>query len=94
MVTVPTSYAALIEAMGSGNAQVGFLPPVAYIVAHAKGYADVGLGHPAQRRRPLCLRVYCQCRPWYFKTYYDPATGKDTGDAATALAQFAGKRPC
>jgi len=39
--TVPTNYAALIEAMGSGNAQIGWLPPAAYIVAHAKGYADV-----------------------------------------------------
>ena len=42
-VTVPTNYAALIEAMGSGNAQVGWLPPAAYIVAQAKGYADVAV---------------------------------------------------
>jgi phosphonate transport system substrate-binding protein len=42
-VTVPTSYAALIEAMGSDNAQVGWLPPAAYVVAKAKGYANVAM---------------------------------------------------
>jgi phosphonate transport system substrate-binding protein len=41
--TVPTSYGALVEAMGSGNAHIGWLPPFAYVVAHEKGYADVGL---------------------------------------------------
>ena len=92
-VTVPTSYAALIEAMGSNNAQVGWLPPAAYIVAHAKGYADVtavalrnGADHYAFQ--------YIANKAQGFTVYYDPATGKDTGDAATALAQFAGKKPC
>lgn len=31
---VPTNYKAMIEAMCSGNSQVGFLPPFAYLVAH------------------------------------------------------------
>ena len=42
-VTVPTSYAALIEAMGSDQAQVGWLPPAAYVVAKSKGYVDLGV---------------------------------------------------
>jgi phosphonate transport system substrate-binding protein len=92
-VTVPTNYAALIEAMGSGNAQVGWLPPAAYVVAHAKGYADVAV---------VALRngsdhygfQYIANVAQAFTVYYDPATGKDTADAATALAQFAGKKPC
>jgi phosphonate transport system substrate-binding protein len=90
---VPTSYAALIEAMGSGNAQVGFMPTVPYIVAHSKGYADVGL---------VVLRngadhygfEFIANKGAGFKSYYDAATSKDTADAPTALAQFAGKKPC
>src|SRR4030042_2047380 len=40
---IPTSYAALTEAMGSGNAQIGWMATFAYIIAHSKGYADVAL---------------------------------------------------
>ena len=40
---VPTSYAALTEAMGSGNAQIGWMATFAYILAHQKGYAEVAL---------------------------------------------------
>ena len=32
-VIIPTSYAALVEAMGSGNAQIGWLPPLVYMLA-------------------------------------------------------------
>ena len=40
---IPNSYAALTEAMGSGNAQIGWMATFAYILAHQKGYADVAL---------------------------------------------------
>ncbi len=92
-VTVPTSYAALIEAMGSGNAQVGWLPP-----------ALISWRMP--RAMPMSPWLPCATAPittpsstlpmWArnFTVYYDPKTGKDTADAATALAQFAGKKPC
>jgi len=40
---VPTSYAALTEAMGSGNAQIGWMATFAYILASQKGYAEVAL---------------------------------------------------
>ncbi len=40
---VATSYAAVIEAMGAGNAQVGWLNTFGYILAHEKYGADVGL---------------------------------------------------
>ena len=40
---VPTSYAALTEAMGSGNAQIGWMATFAYILASQKGYAQVAL---------------------------------------------------
>lgn len=40
---VANSYAAVVEAMGAGQAHVGWLAPFSYVVAHQKGYADVGL---------------------------------------------------
>jgi len=92
-VTVPTSYAALIEAMGSGNAQVGWLPPAAYIVAHAKGYANVAMVALRNGADHYAFQFIANVGE-KFTVYYDPKTGKDTADAATALAQFAGKKPC
>ena len=92
-VTVPTSYAALIEAMGSGNAQVGWLPPAAYVVAKSKGYANVAIVSLRNGADHYAFQYIANVGE-KFTVYYDPKTGKDTADAATALAQFAGKKPC
>jgi phosphonate transport system substrate-binding protein len=96
-VTVPTSYAALVEAMGSGNAQVGFLPTVPYIVAYYKGFATIGLitlRNGADHYAYEIVVNQARIADKTFTSYYDTATSKNTADAATALAQFAGKRPC
>ncbi len=90
---VPTNYAALIEAMGSGNAQIGWLPPAAFIVAHAKGYADIGLITLRNGADHYAFQYIANAAAG-FTSFYDATTGKNTGDAATALAQFAGKKPC
>lgn len=42
-VAVPVSYAAVIEAMGTDEADIAWLPTFAYILAHKKYKADVGL---------------------------------------------------
>jgi len=91
--TVPTSYGALIEAMGSGNAHIGWMPPLTYAVAKSKGYADVGL---------VVLRAgldhygfeYIARTDAGFTSYYDATSGKDTASADIALAQLGGKKPC
>ncbi|MFN3741514.1 MAG: phosphate/phosphite/phosphonate ABC transporter substrate-binding protein [Anaerolineales bacterium] len=92
-VTVPTSYGALVEAMGAGNAHIGWLPPFAYVVAHAKGYADVGLAVIRFGSDHYGAQFIANAARG-FTPYYDPATGKNTADAKTALAQFDGKKPC
>ncbi len=92
-VNVPTNYAAMIEAMGAGNAHIGWLAPVQYIVAHGKGYADVGLATVRNGSNHYGLQYVANAAAG-FTSYYDAATGKDTADAATALAQFADKKPC
>lgn len=42
-IAVPTNYAAVIEAMGSEQADIGWLPTFAYILANQKYGADVAL---------------------------------------------------
>ncbi len=99
-ISVPTNYAALVEAMGSGNAHIGWLPPLAYMLAKYKDYADVGLvvlradsDHYGFQYVVNAARVKEDGSPM-FTSYFDPATGKSTADAATALKQFEGKKPC
>lgn len=90
---VPTNYGALIEAMGAGNAHIGWMPPLSYVVAKSKGYADIGL---------VVVRAGLDHYGWEYiaradggyTSYYDAATGKNSVDTKTALAQFNGKKPC
>ena len=42
-IAVPTSYAAVIEAMGASQADIGWLPTFAYILAKQKYNAEIGL---------------------------------------------------
>jgi phosphonate transport system substrate-binding protein len=92
-VTVPASYGALVEAMGAGQAQIGWLPPFTYILAHEAGYADVGLSTVRFGSDHYSSQFIANAAAG-FTSYYDPTTGKNTADAATALAQFEGKKPC
>ncbi len=92
-VSVPTNYAAMIEAMGAGQAHIGWLAPTQYVVAHAKGYADVALSTVRFGSDHYGFQFVANAAAG-FTSYYDAATGKDTADAATALAQFADKKPC
>lgn len=91
--SIPTSYAALIEAMGSGNAHVALFPTFAYLVAHDKGYADVGL--IVERYGSTFYGAqFVAARASGFTSYFDPETNTNTADADVALAQFEGKKPC
>lgn len=99
-VIVPANYAATVEAMGSGQAHVAFLPILAYMKAKTQGYADVGLvvlrngsDHYGFQIVANANRKNTDGTPM-FTSYYDAATKADTADAATALAQFNNKRPC
>lgn len=96
-ISNPTSYAALIEAMGSHAAQIGLVPPAAYTVANALGYADVAMVSTRNGADHYAFQFFvnqARVADGTFTLYNDPATGANTADAATALAQFAGKKPC
>lgn len=93
---VPTNYKAMIEAMCSGNGQIGWLPPFGYLVAHQTMTKD------ASGKDVACADVsFITLRNGedHYATQYiaraaDGYTAaKDSTDLA-ALQQFAGKKPC
>lgn len=92
-VIIPNSYTALIEAMASGNAHIGWMPTFAYLLAKQKGAADVAV-ITVRNGSDFYGAQFIAAKSSNFVSYFDPTTNMDTADAATALAQFAGKRPC
>lgn len=88
---VPTSYAALTEAMGSGNAQIGWMATFAYILASQKGYAEVAL---------ITVRFGSDHYGSQFianvSSGFTPAADKPGTEAelAPTMAQFKGKTAC
>jgi phosphonate transport system substrate-binding protein len=90
---IPTNYTALIEAMASGNAQVGWMPPLAYLLAKQKDAANVALV-VTRSGSEFYSTEFLADKDSGFTSYFDAATGKSTADAKTALAQFEGLKPC
>src|SRR5439155_7394750 len=56
-VDVPTSYAAVIEAMGTGKVDIGWLAPFAYVLAHDKYGSDVMLLVTRQNSRTYVSQI-------------------------------------
>jgi phosphonate transport system substrate-binding protein len=87
---IPTSYAALTEAMGSGNAQIGWMATFAYILAHQQGYADVALITNRFGSDHYGAQFIARADAGFTPAANAPATDADI----STLAQFKGKRPC
>jgi phosphonate transport system substrate-binding protein len=87
---IPTSYAALTEAMGSGNAQVGWMATFAYILAHQKGYAEVALITNRFGSDHYGAQFIARADAGYTPAADVPATDAEI----TTLEQFKGLRPC
>ncbi len=87
---VPTSYAALTEAMGSGNAQIGWMATFNYILAHQKGYADVALISQRFGTENYGSEFLANVKSGFTPAARIPATDDDL----PILRQFRGKRAC
>jgi phosphonate transport system substrate-binding protein len=87
---IPTSYAALTEAMGSGNAQIGWMATFAYILAAQKGYAEVALITNRFGSDHYGAQFIARADAGFTAAANTPATDADL----TILEQFKGKRPC
>jgi phosphonate transport system substrate-binding protein len=88
---VPTSYAALTEAMGSGNAQIGWMATFAYLIAHEKGYAEAALITIRFGSDHYGSQFLANVSSGFTAAADKPGT---EAELATTLAQFKGKTPC
>ncbi len=87
------SYQPLLDEMSERRVHIAWLPPMSYIYASRLGIAQVALlaNH---------FGIYQYGTQYLanvsngFTPYFDPISGQNSADAATALAQFAGMRPC
>lgn len=84
---------ALLADLQANKVHIVFLQPFTYISTRQKGWAQVVLvsNHFGvfQYGGQFLANVTSK-----FTLYYDPAKDQNTVDAATALKQFDGKRPC
>lgn len=87
---VPTSYAALTEAMGSGNAQIGWMATFNYIIAHQKGYADVALITQRFGSDHYGAQFIAAADAGFTPAANNPGTEADLN----TLLQFKGKKAC
>lgn len=86
-------YASLLDELQAGKVQLVWLPPLTYLYVSQRSQADAALlsNH---------FGVYAYGAQYLanvessFIPYFDPQSSLTSADAATALAQFAGKRPC
>ena len=78
------SYRSLVESMGTGEVQVGWLETFAYTLAREKGFAEIGL---------VTVRSGADQYGFQLIAHVDSAFSPSS-DPATALAQLKDRKPC
>jgi len=87
------SYRQMLESMEKGQVHVAWMPPLTYLYASRQGFASVALltNHFGVYQYGTQFMANVSSG---FAPYYDPISGLSSADAATALQQFQGLRPC
>lgn len=87
------TYNALLDSLKSRQTHIAWLPPFTYLLANGAGSAEVALmtNHYGVYAYGTTFLANIDSQ---YSLYYDRATNTATADGVTALAQFAGKRPC
>ena len=93
VTVIPDSEAALVEALGRGNAHIVLLEPYAYELTYQRdlvraAYAVLKDGEGKYGAQ------FIAARKGGFESYFDEGTELNTADAKTALEQFNDKKPC
>ncbi len=87
------TYNQLLESLAAGKVHATWMPPLTYLYASQRGLAEVALltNHFGvyQYGVQFLANVESQLTP-----YFDPISGLSSADAATALEQLSGLRPC
>ena len=88
-----TSYQPVLEEMAESRVHITWLPPITYLYASQIGLAQVAIlvNHFGvyQYGSQFLANTSTEAVP-----YFDPISGLNSADAATALSQFSGMRPC
>jgi phosphonate transport system substrate-binding protein len=90
---IPESEAALVEALGKGNAHIVLLDPYAYELAYQRGWVRAAYAVIKDGEGKYGAQ-FIAARKGGFESYFDEGTELNTADAKTALAQFKDKKPC
>jgi phosphonate transport system substrate-binding protein len=90
---IPDSEAALVEAIGIGNAHIVLLDPYAYELAYQRGWVRAAYAVLKEGEGKYGAQ-FIAARKGGFESYFDEGTELNIADAKTALAQFNDKKPC
>lgn len=94
VVTIsPESDAALVEALGRGNAHIVLLDPYAYELAYRGGWVRASYA-VLQDGEGKYGAQFIATRKGGFRSYFNEAVDMNTAEAGIALAQFNDKKPC
>jgi phosphonate transport system substrate-binding protein len=88
-----SSYGDLLTAFDEGRLHIAFLPPGTYLAARDLDLVDALLVTNHFGRFAYGTQFLAQVSSG-FTPYFNPLTNQNTTDVGSALAQFAGKRPC
>ena len=90
---VPPSETDLVAGFSNGNAHIGVLSPYAYLIASGAGNAEAAFARQHHEAIFYGAQFVAHAEAG-FVSYFDPLNGGNTAEAAAALAQFEGKKPC
>jgi phosphonate transport system substrate-binding protein len=93
VTVIPESEAALVEALGKGNAHIVLLEPYAYELAYQRGWVRAAYAVLKDGEGKYGAQ-FIAARKRGFESYFDDGTELNTADAKIALAQFKDKKPC
>ena len=90
---IPPDETELVKDFGIKNAHIGVLSPIGYLLASSQGYVEAAFAR--QQSGAIFYGAQFIARSDAgFISYYDPIMNENGADAAVALPQFKGKKPC
>jgi len=93
VTVIPDSEAALVEALGRGNAHIVLLDPYAYELAYQRGWVRANYAVLKDGEGKYGAQ-FIAARKGGFESYFNEGTELNMADAKIALAQFNDKKPC
>lgn len=87
----------LIDSLGEGSVHIAVLSPFAYLSAREKGYANAAFAGTLNGQDKFGAQFIVNAQTAGlsgYKVYFDEGTQANRVDAAAALTQFQGARPC